>query len=94
MLKEALEKVLACPSCYERLILSDSEEQLSCTNCVRKYPVIKGIPDFIIEVKQNNTQQSKRAFRTKVASLHENRSVNEVLSEVKRQIQVRVSSSL
>ncbi|MDH5682120.1 MAG: hypothetical protein OEZ36_11065, partial [Spirochaetota bacterium] len=37
----------ACPLCYSSLTENDSH--LACGNCDLKYPVVNGIPDFLVQ---------------------------------------------
>lgn len=47
---------LCCPSCKARL--RDTDQELHCARCARRFPVIEGLPDFVEpgdELKPNDT---------------------------------------
>jgi uncharacterized protein YbaR (Trm112 family) len=40
---------LACPVCFGALQLLSQDQQIVCTECLRRYPLIDGIPVLIPE---------------------------------------------
>lgn len=49
MIEPKLLALLACPRCASRPALEIDREQLVCTLCRYRYPVIDGIPHLLIE---------------------------------------------
>ncbi|MBS1709439.1 MAG: Trm112 family protein [Armatimonadetes bacterium] len=49
MLDESFLALLACPACDSRPRLEQSGEELVCTVCRRRYPVVDGIPHLLVE---------------------------------------------
>lgn len=48
-LNKSLIDILACPKCKGGLELAADESEFRCQACRLAYPVIEGIPNFIIE---------------------------------------------
>lgn len=48
-LNKALIDILACPKCKGALHLAADESEFQCQACKLAYPVIEGIPNFIVE---------------------------------------------
>jgi len=42
-------KLLACPACRSGLDLRGQPEELVCPGCGRRYPILDGIPDLVVE---------------------------------------------
>ncbi|NPA58100.1 MAG: Trm112 family protein [Aquificae bacterium] len=47
MIYEEILKILACPECKGELAYL--EERFICERCRLSYPVVDGIPDFLVE---------------------------------------------
>ncbi len=46
---EELLEIVACPKCKGEVRYDETENVFVCETCRLKYPVIDGIPDFLIE---------------------------------------------
>jgi uncharacterized protein len=46
--KELLD-ILVCPSCHGELQYGTEPEQFVCTKCGKRYAVVDGIPDMLID---------------------------------------------
>lgn len=44
-----LSQIVACPACETRPKLTKSENHYTCSNCLREYPIIDGIPHLVIK---------------------------------------------
>ncbi|HEY3412694.1 MAG TPA: Trm112 family protein [Armatimonadota bacterium] len=42
-------ELLRCPACAERPELREEGDELVCTVCARRYPVVNGIPRLVVE---------------------------------------------
>lgn len=42
-------EILACPKCKGRVVLMDDESGFVCDRCRLLYPIVDGIPNFLIE---------------------------------------------
>lgn len=42
-------KILACPLCKGALEHKPAESKFSCAACKRDYPIVDGIPNFLVE---------------------------------------------
>ena len=51
MLDPELLKILVCPECKAPVAESKDGSALTCSKCGRRYPVVDGIPNMLIEVK-------------------------------------------
>ena len=49
MLDPKLVEILACPACDDRPPVRDEGEWLVCESCGRRYPVVDGIPEMLVE---------------------------------------------
>lgn len=47
--------LLRCPACEERppVHLSSARDALGCERCGRRYPIVDGLPDLVIEDAQS-----------------------------------------
>ncbi len=52
MLDPELLKILVCPECKAPVAESKDGSALTCSKCGRRYPVVDGIPNMLIEVKE------------------------------------------
>ena len=48
-LDPGLLKILACPACKTPVEYRPETSELSCAKCGRRYPVVDGIPDMLME---------------------------------------------
>ena len=51
-LSKDLIEILACPKCKGKLVLKTDESGFTCGTCKLLYPVVDGIPNFLIEEAQ------------------------------------------
>lgn len=49
MLDPQLLNLLRCPVCEERPELREEGDELVCTECARRYPVMNGIPRLVAD---------------------------------------------
>ena len=42
-------KILACPLCKGKLDYKPAESKFACAPCKREYPIVDGIPNFLVE---------------------------------------------
>lgn len=49
MIEASFLALLACPACPSRPPLKEERDELVCTACGRRYPVVEGIPHLLVE---------------------------------------------
>ena len=61
MISPELLEVLACPCCDDRPALQLAGDDLLCSQCNRRYPIVDGIPQLLPEsaIEDGRTQESK-----------------------------------
>ncbi len=64
-------KVYVCPACKGRL--EPTDKSLRCMTCQRSYPVVDGIPDFLVEEREQVVGQLGRGMTGAVVPLYETR---------------------
>lgn len=42
-------ELLRCPACKERPHVREEGEELVCTVCARRYPIVNGIPRMVVD---------------------------------------------
>lgn len=78
--EEAVESVLACPRCRGRLVTGLSGEEIRCSGCERRYPVIEGIVDFLGDSRV--PQETERRTRETLASRYVQENAESILDVV------------
>ncbi len=48
-LPQDLIDIVACPKCKQKVTLKDDESGFVCDKCKLLYPVVDGLPNFLIE---------------------------------------------
>jgi len=65
ILGEAINSILACPTCKETLSLEKANTSLKCVHCKKSYPILNGIP--ILLPNEKNLQEEEKEKRDKTA---------------------------
>lgn len=63
---EALKDHIICPKCGDRE-LSFTERSIDCVACAMSYPIVNGIPEFILPDMQSTVKKTQAAFQFKWA---------------------------
>src|ERR1700752_4839260 len=80
LLRKAIDEVLVCPVCEEKLAIAQDFTSLECTRCETVYAITEGIP--VLLPSKPSAQEDELSFRDSLASQYDPNDRQKILETV------------